>query len=215
MPDIFSLVFMADHLHLVAPPGLQRRLGRVAGSFAGRFGVYFHLLDPEPANSWPIVARMMRYGYYNAVRAAMVDDPWSWRWSTLRDLAGATYPVWTPLSTVAEAFGQAPAHVLRTLTTLGDHRPPLPSRSRPHVATVPAIRSATSSALRISLSATMATVQSRRLVVQASDAINPLSARRLGAVLGLGERTIYRLRGTRASGLRAVLACLADPRLLR
>jgi hypothetical protein len=61
----------------------------------------------------------------------------------------------------------------------------------------------------------MATVQSRRLVVQASDAINPLSARRLGAVLGLGERTIYRLRGTRASGLRAVLACLADPRLLR
>jgi hypothetical protein len=173
------------------------------------------MLDPEPANSLAILQRMMRYGFYNGVRAGVVDDPWSWRWSTLRDLGGAAYTIWTPLSTIAKAFGQAPIQVLRVLTTLGDHRPPLPSRRRPQVATVRAIRSATASALRITLDSTLATVQSRRLVVQACDAIAPMSARRLGAALELCERTIYRLRDTRAPGLQAVLACLADARLSR
>ena len=80
---------MPEHLHLVTPPGMRDPLRRVLTAYTTRFGTRFDLADPEPGNSPAIVARQMRYGFFNPVRAGLTDDPWRWRWSTLRDLGRA------------------------------------------------------------------------------------------------------------------------------
>ncbi len=102
-PDALSCELMPDHIHLVAPPGRRTRFVRVLAMFTARFGVRFDVLV-EIANTADIAARMIRYGFHNPVRDALVSDPYAWRWSTLRDLVGATHPIWTPLQRVADAL---------------------------------------------------------------------------------------------------------------
>ena len=86
---------MPDHLHLVVGAGQTGRLRRVLNGFTCRFGVRMDVLEPDRANSAAIAGRKMRYGFFNPVRAGLVDDPWRWTFSTLRDLGGAAYPLWT------------------------------------------------------------------------------------------------------------------------
>ena len=92
LPAVLSCVLMPDHIHLMSLPGCVMRFRRVLNSFTARFKIQFDVLEPELANSVAIAQRMMRYGYFNPVHAGLVDDPWRWPWSTLRDLVGAAYP---------------------------------------------------------------------------------------------------------------------------
>lgn len=93
LPDALSCVLMREHLHLTAPPGRGEPLRFVLIGYRRKFGVALDLLEPEPANSAAILFRQIRYGYFNPRREGLVTDPWSWRWSTLRDLGGACDPV--------------------------------------------------------------------------------------------------------------------------
>lgn len=74
-PDALSCALMPDHVHLVAPPGGQTRFVRVLPMFSARFGVRFDVIV-EIANTADIAARMIRYGFHNPVRDALVADPY-------------------------------------------------------------------------------------------------------------------------------------------
>ena len=82
LPDAWSLTIMADHLHMVLPPGAGPRLRKLSSAFTGCFGVRFDVLPVEPANTADIAMRMVRYGLCNPVRAGLVDDAWAWPRST-------------------------------------------------------------------------------------------------------------------------------------
>jgi hypothetical protein len=181
---VLSLVLMPDHLHMMALPGLRQRLTRVLAMFTARTGVRFDIIV-EPANTAAIAGRMLRYGLWNPVEEGLVDDPWGWRWSTLRDLGGAAHPCWTPLDRVAAALQTTPTATLRRLTTVANRTAPTPVARTESVAAIDGVRSAVAGA----------------------------TARRLADALECGVRSVFRLRAPVHPALPAVMLCLADARL--
>jgi hypothetical protein len=214
MGAVLSFVLMPDHLHLVTAPGLRDRLVRVLAGFTALTGVRFDVLVPEPAHSRSTAGRMMRYGFYNPVRDRLVDDPWSWPWSTLRDLGGAAYPIWTSRDHVAAALGRRPEVALRSLTTVANQRAAAPTPRAGLIASFDGVKAAVASALRIRPADVAAHVLGRRLVVQACEAVAAVPALRVCEALGCSVRTVSRLRTPRHAALDPVLLCLGDARLL-
>jgi hypothetical protein len=214
-PDALSCVFMPDHLHLVAAPHGEARFRRVLTAFTQCFAVKFDILDPEPANSPAIVGRMIRYGLFNPTRANLIDDPFAWTWSTLRDLVGACHPVWTPLSRVASTLRLSSQLTLRTLTTVDGHSYAPPTLQSLPTAGVAQVRLAVRSALRIVTPITTLSATERRLVVETCFHIGAPRVDEIAAQLGCSVRSIHRDRATHHPALDAVLLCLTDPRLLR
>jgi len=210
---VMSLVLMPDHLHLVAAVEQRLRLIKVLAAFTAETGIRFDVRQPVVAYSSEIAGRMMRYGFFNPVRKRLVDDPFRWAWSTLRDLVGATHPCWTPLSSVASVLGLPPASALLGLTTVSNKRIAPPSPSRVEIAALDGIRVAVSSAVRIPTAEVLRRPLGLRLAIQACNVIAGPAARRLAAELGCSERTIHRCRQPRHPALDAVLLCLADGRL--
>jgi hypothetical protein len=212
-PDALACLCMPDHVHVVARAGQRPRLTPVLGALVKRFGRRFEAGDPQVANTPAIAARMVRYAFLNPVRGGLVDDPWEWRWSTLRDLGGATYPTWTDRAALARLLHLHPSALLRQLTETADHRPPpLASRS-PDLASTMGVREAVAAALRLPTECVLGSDLGRRLTVQACIAIGDPKVRVLAAKLGVCERTIRRNRSPRHPALDCVLQCLADPRL--
>lgn len=209
-PEAFSCVLMPDHLHLVAPPGGRARFVRVLAMFTASFGVRFDVIV-EVANNPDIVLRMMRYGFLNPLQDSLVTDPYAWRWSTLRDLVGATYPIWTPAPGVAKALGMKQEGLLRRVTQSADVRPRRPERVPAIAASLPALHGATEAALRID--AASEHMLGRQLLVQAAYAVGMPNAERLASALGCSGRTIRRDRARSHPAVSAVLLCLADDRL--
>ncbi len=211
-PDAFSLELMPDHLHLVAPPGGRTRFVRVLAMFTALFRVRFDVIV-ETANTTDIAMRMIRYGFFNPVRDGLVGDPYAWRWSTLRDLVGAAYPIWTHAPRIAKALRVTEEHLLRRVTHNADLRPRRPELVPVSAASLPALRAATTAALRIDGEALPRHVMGRELVVQAAYEVGMPAAAQLAAELGRSARTIRRVRALRHPALPAVLLCLADVRL--
>ena len=211
-PDALSCVLMPEHLHLETPPGKREPLRRLLNTYTKRFGVRFDLPDPEPGNSPAIVSRQMRYGFFNPQRAGLVDDPWRWRWSTLRDLGRACHPVWTDLPSVASVLELTPRQALHRLTTLGDYDAPEPCRVKPVVASLDGVTAAVAAALRED-DTVVRRAAGRRLAIRVCYEIGAPDPQRLAAGLGCSLRTVQRARREAAPGLDAVLRCLADPRL--
>jgi hypothetical protein len=211
-PDALSCVLMPDHIHLVAPPGGRTRFVRVLAMFSARFGVRFDSIA-ETANTAEIAARMIRYGFHNPVRDALVADPYAWQWSTLRDLVGAAHPIWTPLQRVAAALQLRAERVLRLVTHAADLRPQRPELTTVIAVSMDALRDATSAALRID--APSQHRLGRRLIVQAACTIGRPTTARLATELSCCDRTIERARVRPDPALSAVLLCLADARLRR
>jgi hypothetical protein len=212
-PEAWSCELMPDHLHMVTPPGERPRLTRVLAS--NPFGVAFDVLDPQPVLTLKIALRTVRYGFLNPVRDGLVTDAWTWRWSTMRDLIGAAFPIWTPANAIATALRQPIGRLVREVTTQGDHRPLVPRRAIVAAATFDGLRSAVAAALRMPESAVLDTSLGRRLIVQASAAISTPDAAHLAKELGCSTRTIHRDRAAPHSALDAVMMCLADERLRR
>lgn len=210
-PAAWSCELMPDHLHMVTPPGERPRLIRVLA--ANPFGVAFDVLDPQPVSTLRIALRTVRYGFLNPVRDNLVTDAWTWRWSTMRDLIGAAYPIWTPAAAIASALRLPIGDLARDVSTEGDHRPPVPLGATVVAATIEGIRSAVAAALRMPESAVLDTSLGRRLVVQASSVISVPDAIHLAKALGCSRRTIHRDRARRHPALDAVMMCLADERL--
>jgi hypothetical protein len=169
--------------------------------------------QPQVASTAAILGRMIRYGFFNGVRADLADDPWAWPWSTLRDLGGATASVWTPVKRIASTLRLSVRDTLRALTTLGDARPPLPERSSVAAASLDGVRDAVASALRLSDPRAWAKAAARRLVVQTCYEIGAPRPGDLADALACSERSVHRDRSPRDPALDAVLLCLGDARL--
>jgi len=165
LPQAFSLVLMPDHLHLMAPPGCVPRLRAVLTGATQRFGIRFDIAVFDHATTPQILGRMIRYGFYNPVRAGLVDDPWRWPWSSLRDLAACVFPVWTELGHVAQALRLSPSRALRGLTCLGESRPAAPAVALPEVVSPPDAAAAVASVLRLPTREVWGQRLGRRLVV--------------------------------------------------
>jgi hypothetical protein len=215
VPEALSCVLMPDHVHLVAPPGARDRFRRVLAAFTARFGVRFDILPDGLANSADIAFRMVRYGFSNPVRAGLVDDPWAWPWSTLRDLVGAVVSIWTSPPHLAAMLAVPTQRLVAELTTTADRRTPPPRRTEVATASFGALRSAVGSALRLRDDDVVIDALGRRLVVQASEAIEIPRTIRLAELLDCSVRTIRRDAAERHPGPDAVLLCLSDARLLR
>ncbi len=209
-PDALSCELMPDHLHLVTPPGGRARFVRVLAMFTSKFGVRFDVIV-EIANTTDIALRMIRYGFHNPVRDLLVPDPYAWRWSTLRDLVEAAYPIWTHAPRVARALGTKPEILLRRVTQNADLRPRRPELAPIAAASLSALQDATAAALRID--AVTDHVLGRQLLVQAAYAVGMPFATQLGAAVGRSGRTIRRDRARHHPALSAVLLCLGDARL--
>ncbi len=212
VPDALSCILMPDHLHLVAPVGRRRRLQRILAAFSGLHGVRFDVLEPQPAASVQIAGRMMRYGFFNPVRARLTEDPFDWRWSTLRDLVGASDPIWTPGSRIAAFLRLPETRALHTLTTIGGVTVPAPRPTAVQCASLDQIREAVRSATR-SADPFRRSQGGRRLFVQASFAVGAPRPAHVAQALGCTVRSVRRYRTPRAPALPAVLLCLGDPRL--
>ena len=211
--QIWSLVLMPDHLHLVLAAGQSAALRRVLTSFTRVFGVRLDVEEPVPAHTPAIAGRQMRYGFGNPLRAGLVDDPWAWPWSTLRDLGGAAYPRLTELTDVAARLHLAPRHAMRALTHFADlHVPPL-AEEPPMVASRAALEAAIASALRFDPRARLDHPLGRQLAIQALLTLGMPSGRALADHLGCSTAAVRRLRFPPRPALPAVLQCLADPRL--
>jgi hypothetical protein len=205
---------MPDHVHLVAPPGGRERFRRVLAAFTARFGIRFDVLPEQRANSADITARMIRYGFFNPVRTGLVTDPWAWPWSTLRDPSGAVVSIWTPPAQVAAIVEMPMRALIPALTNVAELRSLPPKRTRIATATLAALQSAVASSLRMIERDVATNALGRRLVVQASEAIEIPRTIRLATMLDCSVRTIRRDAAARHPGLDAVLLCLGDARLL-
>lgn len=86
VPGILALVFMPDHVHLMAIPGAAEAFRRTV---ARTRGVSFDVAPPTPAMSTAIAGRQIRYVFANPIRGGYCDDPYAWTWSRLR-WAGAS-----------------------------------------------------------------------------------------------------------------------------
>ena len=175
----------------------------------------FDIRPVQLANTLDTALRMVRYGLCNPVRAGLVDDPWMWPWSTLRDLSGAAYPIWTPRAAIAEALEIPANRLLAKLTNLAESRSRAPRIVPVTMATFEAMRTAVASALRMQEADVYAHPLGRKLMVQASDAIALPCIGRVADELGCARCTIYRDRHPCHSALDAVLLCLGDARLRR
>ncbi len=208
-PDAWSCVLMPTHVHLLVASGLAARLGYVLRGYTRRYGTRLHVAPPQPTNTAAIAQRTLRYQWLNPVRARLVDDPWQWRWSTLRDVGGVAWPVWTPLSRVAALAQLAPERLLaRCLPEVAALLEP----SRAMVVSDEGLRGAVQSVLREVGGDACRSSVGRQLYVQASYRIGHPHPRRLADALGCGLRTIHRMRRPPHVALETVVRTLADPR---
>jgi hypothetical protein len=211
--SVWSLVLMPDHLHLVAAVGQWTRLRRVLNGLTQRFGVRVDVEPPQPAMTRAIAGRQVRYGIGNPLRAGLVEDPWQWPWSTLRDLGGAVDPVWTELPWLAGQLQVSPAAAMRALTSFADVRVPPLQTQVPIVASLDIVQAAISSALRFDPRGSIDRPLGRILGIQAMVELGRPCGRDLAQLLGCSTATLRRQRAPRHPALDAVMRCLADPRL--
>lgn len=204
---------MPDHIHLVAPPGCLVLFESVLRAFFRHFGVRFDLREPVPLNSSAIALRAMRYGLHNPVRKGLVDDPYAWGPSTLRDLVGAVHPVWTDAEDVARPLGVSPFELLRRVTVTADCRPVPPRPMTIEAASWDCIVRAAASALRMDPATVADTRSGGKLVTQLYRELNPRAIAPLRVHLGINATTIRRRCREPHPALAAARLCLGDPRL--
>ncbi len=215
IPDALSASLMPDHVHLLAPGKDRRaRFRQVLTNYSIRWGTRFDVLPAQPATSHAIAFRMARYVLLNPVRDQLVEDPWAWPWSTLRDLGGAAHPTWTTTAWVARKLRRPSPRLAVRLSSSAELKVEPPARGARPLPRVDLLELAVASALRVARGDVRSKVATRRLLIQASHLVCPPAAEWVASEVGCSARTVRRLRTQRAPGLDAVERCLADARLL-
>jgi putative transposase len=114
--SITAWVLMSNHFHLVirtAEPNLSRGMHWLNGRYAGWFNRTHHRsghLFQGRFHAFPIdeetyLAKVIRYVMLNPVRAAMVERPEKYRWSSYRATGGfEPAPEWLDVATVLALF---------------------------------------------------------------------------------------------------------------
>ncbi len=112
-PFAIAALLMPNHPHLVTasedPEADRCRLARLLGQLGRRFGVrgqVSEVPDPDPIREGIVLARQVRYVALNPCRSRLVRCPLAWRWSTHRDVVGASVDPWVTAPRLAAALGR-------------------------------------------------------------------------------------------------------------
>jgi hypothetical protein len=232
-PDAIAAVLMPDHPHIVVPadePEAARlRLARLLGQLGRRLGIRGRVADtpaPAPIRERGVLARQVRYVALNPCRAGYVACPLAWRWSTHRDVLGASVDPWVTASRLAAALDDAPRGFAARHHAYVSGDPharvagtPLPVAAAPSMLSRYGLRDlaeAATAATRCSMQAIRGPGASRALFVALAYEQGWGHASRLAEICGCSRSTIHRLRdGVDAQALAAARLCLGDARLRR
>jgi hypothetical protein len=103
-PGLVAVVLMPNHLHLVHPVDVRRRLAGGLGAYVRWRNARRHeagqVFDPLP-DAWPLaddqkIRRYVKYTHLNPSRAGIIRDPLLWPFSTHRDRCGLAEPAVVP-----------------------------------------------------------------------------------------------------------------------
>lgn len=218
-PSALACCLMPDHVHLLVPGhASEETWRRILGQHGRHFGTQW-TTHSQPATTAKVVWRVIRYVVNNPVRAGLVDDPWCWPWSTLRDLGGVIARPWTVASVreAARSVGVSRARVLPELSSLNGAPVPVPKREDPETAPVvslSAIAAAVASTLRCEPSDIRRRGPARTLFLHMAARYGAVPKQQLADACGLRIRAIRKtLQHPPPPSLRPALRCLQDPRL--
>lgn len=232
-PDAVAVTLMPDHPHVVLaspePEAERQRLARLLGQLGRRFdvgGPASRVPPAEPIRGGTVLARQIRYVALNPCRKGLAKCPLAWRWSTHRDVVGASVDPWVSASRLARALGvTAPGFAVKHHAYVsGDPHAstagtPFPTAAAPTTTPTVGLRTiaeASAAALRVPIGAIRASGDARALFIAlAHDHGWPFTAR-LADVCGCSRRTIQRLAASvDTDALLAARLCLGDARLRR
>jgi hypothetical protein len=214
--EAIAASLMPDHLHLATLLYAYTldALRRLLQHHARLFGCAWDLGPPTPIHTRRILGRTTRYIWLNAPRDRLVEDPFEWPWSTLRDAVGATADPWGGPDTLARWLDLSPRRVhsfaTEELAPIGILRP-----TDALAVNLTAVTDACASALR-SHPNTLRRRSSpmRPLFVNVARTVAAPRRRDLAAACGVSLRALSDLGGRApAEHVRAALVCLGDPRL--
>jgi hypothetical protein len=104
LPGLVAMVIMPNHLHVVHPSDVRRRLAAGIGAYVrwrhAKWGESGQVFDRLP-DAWPLehaqkFRRYVKYTHLNPSRASLIKDPLSWPFSTHRDACGLAEPAVIP-----------------------------------------------------------------------------------------------------------------------
>ncbi len=229
-PDALQVTLMPTHVHLqtFAENGdeLRVRTARVVGRSVRGLGkhTWEPLPPPELLRDRTQIRRNLRYIPLNPCRKGLAADPLAWRWSTYRDLFGASTEPWTSADRIAGVLGEPEGGFLerwhhyvssdRCVSETGTPSPGLwvPARFRYPVVGPLDVRDAVAAATRGDPRDIERKGLPRALFLSAAREVGIVDAVTLGAMCKMSDRSVRSHRGRFPPGLDAVLTCLAEPR---
>lgn len=230
-PRTVAATVMPNHPHVLTyvddPDAARGTLARTCGHLQRRLGVrdLFEPLPPAEVVTRDKAARVARYVDLNPCRAALVDHPLRWPWTTVRDLVGSVATPWVDRRVHGRALGrwratsvQAWMEYLAQDDRVLDRRPlaePVAGRSSDPAFGVRSLVGAACAAMRTDASAVRVRGPTRKLFValaidQGVDRPR-LLAQQCGTTLRAVE--LARRRAVDRRWLEAARLCLADDRL--
>jgi REP element-mobilizing transposase RayT len=230
-PSAIAAVLMPDHPHLITPSddpnGARCRLARLLGQAGRRFGVAGQAsLVPEakPIRGRHVLARQVRYVALNPCRKRLARCPLAWRWSTHRDIVGASVDPWVTAERLARALDRPCTGFVAQHHAYVSGDPdarvegtPLPLAATPTKMAnldLQTIAAAACAALRLPVTAIRAHGRARALFVGLAIEQGWRSTALLADVCGCGVRTIERrVAEIPVDPLAAARLCLGDARL--
>lgn len=230
-PEAIAVTLMPDHPHLVLASedadAEQQRLARLLGQFGRRFGVRGQasvVAPAEPIRGGPVLARQVRYVALNPCRKHLVACPLAWRWSTHRDVVGASVDPWVGAGRLARALESAPRGFARrhhayvsadpSARVDGTPFPVAAAQTAMPAFALRAIAEASAAALRVPLAAVRDRSEARALFIALAFDQGWTHVARLAAACGCGRHAIRRRAADiDAAALDAARLCLGDARL--
>ncbi len=227
-PDALIAMLMPNHAHLIVrrSKNVRLRFGAILGRFSLRFrdGLpgWQRIPEPDRIANTRILRRLYRYVALNPCRADLAADPLEWRWSTYRDVFGATAGPWTETGRVAAALdhpidGFEPSlhHYVSSDTEckVGGTPPPVLPATGDNAPSLDTLYAAAAAALREPVHAAATNRQLRVLFIQAARA-TPHRTHAIAELAGCSVRTVQRNRQVERDeqALEAVRRCVAEGR---
>ncbi|TVQ88240.1 MAG: hypothetical protein EA397_17295 [Deltaproteobacteria bacterium] len=187
------LCIMPDHLHVLGPARIQRKIQGAMSSHARwmnhRLGtkgrLWLPLSDTGEILGTQKVARNIRYVHLNPCRAGWVDDPLSWPLSTHRDLVGLALRPMAPTKRDPAQFHEyvssdPSVSVQGSLLPYGSNQPP----------TLGAVIAAVSALSRCTDQDLRRRSAERTLLIRAARTFTDRTHAQIAAELDVGKRTV-------------------------
>jgi hypothetical protein len=217
-PGLVALVLMPNHLHLVHPTDVRRRLAAGLGAYVrwrhARWGgsgqVLERMPDPRPLDDAQKLRRYIKYTHLNPSRAYLIKDPLLWPFSTHRDACGLAEPSAIPRAPdVVRFHRQVSSDPFVTPEGRGTEFP----ITKVEVDDPLLVLHAVSAVTRTCLDEMEHRGGPRTLYLRAARELCPgASFRQIGSLVNAGERTAQRAAKKQDSRIQMVARAVSDPR---